>query len=467
MSFRKSFVILTLVLIISLKGLTITGRADETNPPSDPQPQRSIEALVPLDFPSALDEQVVSQLLAAEPNGLITPNVIGGSEVSPENAYPWVASLQFNGHHYCGGTLIAPQWVLTAAHCWVDTYGIVYPIEPEDKVVLGEHHLNVWDEVNQQWIYYISGKEQEIGIAEVHLHPGFNYNTFEFDVALLKLSTPAAINEDVQTIDLVSSTAGSLAGQSSVIVGWGATAYGGPLSDTAQYANISILADSACSNYGTDYKSSSMLCAGTQDGTKDACQGDSGGPLAYQANGAWKLAGIVSWGYECGVPGYPGVYSRVPMASAWIWYIIGADGIGAYDPAQSVFYLRNENSTGYSDLAVHYGNGAAGWIPLVGDWDGNGTDTIGAYDPSQSVFYLRNSNTPGYSDLAVLYGNGAAGWIPLVGDWDGNGIDTVGVYDQNFSRYYLRNTNTPGYSDISFLYGNGAAGWLPLVGDWQ
>ena len=307
MRFRNISLIAFLIIIVAL-GIVGTSFADEETPPvSEPSVSRSKENPTPLTFSLS----VAGDLTVAPSDefgpALITPLIVGGTEVSPPNAYPWVASLQYDGKHYCGGTLIHPQWILTAAHCWVDPSGIVYPITEFDSAVLGEHSLTT-----------PSSTEQEIGFSEVHVHPDFNLDTFENDFALLKLSSPANITASVKTIELVGASVGGLVGQSSVIVGWGATAYGGPLSDTAQYANISILADSACSNYSTDYKASSMLCAGTLDGSKDACQGDSGGPLAYQVSGVWKQAGIVSWGYECGVAGYPGVYSRISSASDWI-----------------------------------------------------------------------------------------------------------------------------------------------------
>ncbi len=149
------------------------------------------------------------------------------------------------------------------------------------------------------------------------------------------------------------------------------------------------------------------------------------------------------------------------------WDGDGVKTIGLYDPMTSRFYLRNSNSSGFADISFLYGNGGAGWIPIVGDWDGDGVDTIGLYDPVTSRFYLRNSNSSGFADISFLYGNGGAGWTPIVGDWDGDGVDTIGLYDPMTSRFYLRNSNSSGFADISFLYGNGGAGWTPIVGDWD
>ena len=203
-----------------------------------------------------------------------------------------------------------------------------------------------------------------------------------------------------------------------------------------------------------------------------------------------------------------------------------AQTIGLYNPATSVFYLRNTNDSGYADTRISirpgkrrldphrrrlgwqrhrhhrplqsadlgllsaqhqhwrvrrhdFQYGPAGlpvgsqWIPIAGDWDGNGTDTIGLYNPVTSTFYLRNTNDSGYADVTFTYGPAGAGWIPIAGDWDGNGTDTLGLYNPATSTFYLRNTtssqgpNDKGYADVAFAYGPAGAGWIPIAGDWD
>ncbi|HQD57563.1 MAG TPA: hypothetical protein PLX26_13920, partial [Candidatus Competibacteraceae bacterium] len=75
------------------------------------------------------------------------------------------------------------------------------------------------------------------------------------------------------------------------------------------------------------------------------------------------------------------------------------------------------NTNGIADLTFSYGPPGAGWLPLVGDWNGDGIATIGLYNPATSIFYLRNSNTNGIADLTFSYGPPGAGWAPLAGDW--------------------------------------------------
>ena len=103
---------------------------------------------------------------------------------------------------------------------------------------------------------------------------------------------------------------------------------------------------------------------------------------------------------------------------------------------------------------------------MVGDWTGTGKDTVGLYNPTTSMFYLRNSNSSGFSDMAFTYGPAQSGWKPLVGDWTGTGKDTVGLYNPTTSTFYLRNSNTTGFSDMAFVYGPANAGLIPLIGTW-
>ena len=159
-------------------------------------------------------------------------------------------------------------------------------------------------------------------------------------------------------------------------------------------------------------------------------------------------------------------------AAGWLpltgdWNNDQVDTVGLYDPATSVFYLRNANSTGMADVAFGFGAAGAGWIPLSGDWNGDGTDTSGLYDPATSLFYLRNSHTTGPADIAFGFGGGGLGWLPITGDWDGDGTDTIGLYDPHTAVYYLRNSNSTGFANLAFGFGAANAGWTPLAGDWD
>lgn len=219
------------------------------------------------------------------------PTIVGGEDAKPHE-FPFIISLQNNGRHFCGGSLITPNTVITAAHC-------VYGQTAENLTVsLGRH--NIKNDENDE--------KQNIKVADFIAHADFSYNTLVNDVAIIHLATPAVLNEYVQTIalpepDLIPE------GKSSII-GWGKTesCFFCGLPDTLQYAEVDIYKFDDCAE---KYKNSGnkiqagMVCAAT-DGI-DTCQGDSGGPL-FQ-NGT--LLGLTSWGIGCANKNYPGVYTQV------------------------------------------------------------------------------------------------------------------------------------------------------------
>ena len=166
------------------------------------------------------------------------------------------------------------------------------------------------------------------------------------------------------------------------------------------------------------------------------------------------------------------VFSYGPGNAGWVplvgdWNGDGVDTVGLYVPASGMFYVRNSNTFGSADVAFTYGPVGGSWIPVVGDWNGDGVDTIGLYNPGNGAFYLRNSNNTGVADITFTYGPANAGWIPVVGDWNEDGVDTVGLYNPNNGVFYLRNSNTTGVADVTFTYGPAGAGWVPIVGDWD
>jgi subtilase family serine protease len=160
-----------------------------------------------------------------------------------------------------------------------------------------------------------------------------------------------------------------------------------------------------------------------------------------------------------------------PANSGWIPVVGDWDGNGTvtpglYNPATGFWFLKNSNSGGAADIVFQYGPANAGWIPVVGDWDGNGTDTVGLYNPATSVFFLKNTNSAGAADTVFQYGPANSGWMPLAGRWTGTPADTVGLYSPANSVFFLKNTNTAGAADSVFQYGPANSGWTPVVGDW-
>ncbi len=137
----------------------------------------------------------------------------------------------------------------------------------------------------------------------------------------------------------------------------------------------------------------------------------------------------------------------------------GADTTGVFRPENGLLYLKNQNDTGFADMALNYG--LPGDYPVVGDWDGNGTVTIGIY--RSGSFYLRNSNTLGFAEIVFPFGQ--LGDQPIAGDWDGDGVDTIGIYRPSNGQFLLRNSNSEGPADSNFFLGN--PGDVGIAGDWN
>ncbi|KAK2903016.1 hypothetical protein QQF64_010098 [Cirrhinus molitorella] len=215
--------------------------------------------------------------------------IVGGYECTPYSQ-PWQVSLN-SGYHFCGGSLVNENWIVSAAHCY----------KTRIEVRLGEHNIVISE-----------GSEQFIDSSKVIRHPSFDSFTLDSDVMLIKLSTPATLNSYVQPIALPSGCAS--AGTMCSVTGWGNTMSSTADSNKLQCLEIPILSDSDCSNSYPGMITSTMFCAGYLEGGKDSCQGDSGGPVV--CNG--QLHGIVSWGYGCAEKNHPGVYSKVCTLSQWI-----------------------------------------------------------------------------------------------------------------------------------------------------
>lgn len=246
----------------------------------------------------------------------VTPNpptIVGGAPADP-GEWPWQVALvdgaatDLFADQFCGGSLIAKDWVVTAAHC-VDGLTI-----SEVDVVAGIYDLQT-----------PAAGYQRRNVKKIIIHPNWNAANNNSDIALLRLSSAVSLGGSgatkTQTIELVDSTIGDLAGVDSWVTGWGNTE-SVPLWPTQLYeVEVPIITNSICNNV-SHYNggiTSNMLCAGFDAGGKDSCQGDSGGPLVVMdVNGQYRLAGIVSWGDGCADPMLPGVYTRVSNFTAWV-----------------------------------------------------------------------------------------------------------------------------------------------------
>ncbi|XP_072260829.1 mast cell protease 1A-like [Pyxicephalus adspersus] len=207
--------------------------------------------------------------------------IIGGNEAEPHSR-PYMAYLDIG----CGGSLIAPSWVLSAAHCHGETI-----------VILGAH--DVTEAENTQQI---------LGVESYHVHPEYDLDITNNDIMLLKLTSPAQLNRYVQPIELPTSTSDLPKDVPCSVAGWGLIdkIHG---TDKLFETNVTIVSRRLCHRYYPDL-TDGMICAGSNTKITDSSQGDSGGPLICRG----VQEGIVSFGYHHP----PGVYSRVGKYLDWI-----------------------------------------------------------------------------------------------------------------------------------------------------
>ncbi|KAF7660492.1 hypothetical protein LDENG_00281470, partial [Lucifuga dentata] len=222
--------------------------------------------------------------------------IIGGQEVLPYSVKYQASLLNNHYKHYCGGALIHPQWVVSAAHCW-NTYM---------KVRLGEHNL-----IGEE------GFEQTFSVSEIIQHH-FNPRNYDNDIMLIKLNRTAQLNANIQPVEVATTHSKSLFTDKCTVSGWGVTSISSDKISLVLHA-VDVHIFPYCSYYYYWMKMSpNVLCAGSHWGGKDSCQGDSGGPLVCHN----RLEGIVSWGIGCASQYFPGVYTKVRNYEKWIKDII-------------------------------------------------------------------------------------------------------------------------------------------------
>jgi secreted trypsin-like serine protease len=249
-----------------------------------------------------------SSLQAQAPTGEATlgPLIVGGEAAAP-GELPWQVLVSPAGN-LCGGSLIDAEWVLTAAHCVVDDFQ--NPLDPSEvQVGVGEYDLNGLDD-----------NEQVIDVDQVIVHPGYDANIFDNDIALLHLAAPVVFGDSVGLISLVTgpqADALTAPGISALVSGWGSLEEGGDIATILQKVRLPLVSNEVC-QAGVGVISDNMICAGFAAGGKDACQGDSGGPLVVPDGAGWLLGGIVSFGSGCAQPEQYGVYTRVARYQSWI-----------------------------------------------------------------------------------------------------------------------------------------------------
>ncbi|NOQ64644.1 MAG: trypsin-like serine protease [Methyloprofundus sp.] len=230
--------------------------------------------------------------------------IIGG-ERSLSNAWPWMSGI-VDSHSpsindpFCGATLIAKDWVLTAAHCVIDENS------SDIEVIINHAQLD-------------SNEGERIAVKSITIHPLYDDFNLYNDLALIKLAKSSE-NQSIKVLPPFSSQDSTQ--KEALALGWGTLSR-----FTSNYpldlyqVDLPIISHSHCANtMGKDEITDNMLCAGDGLGQKDTCTGDSGGPLIVfdQESQSWRQAGITSWGYGCAVANEYGVYTRLKNYATFI-----------------------------------------------------------------------------------------------------------------------------------------------------
>lgn len=315
--------------------LALAGRDEDAAQTGDLDVTSHIVIVGTPDGKSVIDGGSLDRIFDVSAQGhleLVSTTLTGGNVTPPSTTkivnghpaeagqFPYIAALMRreadgiydSDSQFCGGTLVSPEWVLTAAHC-----GVVYNAE-NLMVALGKLDLDADEPLSQV-----------VGVSEIIIFPKYDANTYDEDIALIHLAEPV----NFPTVPMIPQGDPAGLANPGVIAtsaGWGALSYGGSYPSHLQTVDLPILSLAEASPaydslYYPGILTENMLPAGFLDGTADTCQGDSGGPLLVPSQ-AMKgvsspvtLAGIVSWGEECAKPEFAGIYTRLSNYTDWVY----------------------------------------------------------------------------------------------------------------------------------------------------
>lgn len=258
-------------------------------------------------------ESLDAQSTALSRSPSVQAQIVGGDDAE-FGEYPWQVQVYIPGS-VCGGSLIAPNWVLTAAYCVTVDEATAQLAEPDQiSIVLGDYNRS-----------HFEGTEQERTAKSFVVHPDYNVETNFAGLALINLDAPAVSTEFVQAVPLIASFEENLirAEQFATVTGWGNLTEEGPQATVLQEVTLPMVSRVVCNNDARHTFNRDTLCAGYSEGGKDACFGDGGGGLLVQSQNGWIQAGVTQTGIGCARPNTYGYYTNLLEHMDWIIDVTG------------------------------------------------------------------------------------------------------------------------------------------------
>ncbi|GAA6218257.1 transmembrane protease serine 2-like isoform X2 [Lates japonicus] len=229
-----------------------------------------------------------------------------GGQLASLGSWPWQVSLQVAGSHRCGGAIISPYWIVTAAHC------VARASSPGDWAV----YAGIVDPLGSLF-------NPAYSVSRIIAHEGYSSRTHRNDIALMRLSKALDItaSSNIRPVCLPNVGLNFTAPQTGWITQFGRTANGDSGSPYLTEAQVSLIENAECNSSiaHNGRISQDMLCAREMEAGSDMCHADSGGPLVSLRDGLWWLIGDTIWGEHCTQRNKPGIYGNVTYFLGWIY----------------------------------------------------------------------------------------------------------------------------------------------------